>query len=645
MHVDDPKNNYKLLILSETKTKTKTSFEFTTINCEAPPSVKGLTLARRPLPLFEGITPGSIFILASFHGLVCLGISSIDGYLYSNLILWNPLTNEYKRLSKFNSHKECNDIWSIYSYFGLYYNCCEDDYKLLFVNFVDKDYYIYSLKSDSWRKVDVFQHISIRYPGSWSRGTYLNENLYFLQEDMSGRLYSIIKFDTKTERFSEIETHHVDDNPDAYDYYATIVVKGDCIHVCVKYDTDISYDSGFGSMTCIKLWKLDEYGKLIEVVDYQLRMPVYDIHLGSLIPLYLMKNENWVMCSYENHQICKVDLKKKINIKDKGEGKEKGSIVDDFEYVKVSVGDDMNIVDEEREVVGELKKASYGGTVSQELVMVPKFSEEIDKRQGPSSIQKKSSLLMREDESHDPEYSGSVQSLDLIDHHSNFEAVIKVQQKMPDDVIPDTLSFGVSFEINRKKLQNIEHLVQKLIRLNSTHDEAHIDYIASLCENIKPDDRKLIFDNVNKVLAKKLALVVPSLETFSSKYLKLANKTLNGQKLLRDLCMEIEELLQVKKKKEDTDYDSELPVIALEVERLIFKDLVNEVVLGEASHGSLCVWLPMTPVLVPSPLNNDCVATAGTLLSSPILGGVDVLGILMVAVKSNDSLVPSRMAR
>nr|GEY96009.1 hypothetical protein [Tanacetum cinerariifolium] len=93
-------------------------------------------------------------------------------------------------------------------------------------------------------------------------------------------------------------------------------------------------------------WKL-ESRKMIEVVDYQLRTPVYDIPLGSLIPFHLMKNENWVMCSYENHQIYKVDLKKKIYIKDKDEGKEKGSIYDDFEYVKVSVGDDMNIVDEE----------------------------------------------------------------------------------------------------------------------------------------------------------------------------------------------------------------------------------------------------------------------------------------------------------
>ncbi|GJZ59888.1 reverse transcriptase domain-containing protein [Tanacetum coccineum] len=38
-----------------------------------------------------------------------------------------------------------------------------------------------------------------------------------------------------------------------------------------------------------------------------------------------------------------------------------------------------------------------------------------------------------------------------------------------------------------------------------------------------------------------------------------------------------------------TDYDGELHVIALEVERLIFKDLVNEVVLGEPYHGVL-LW-------------------------------------------------------
>ncbi|GJR19373.1 putative F-box protein [Tanacetum coccineum] len=228
-HRDDHENNLKLLVLS----KTKTSIEFTTIDCEAPPSDKDSTPTRRPLPPFEGITPHIIYILASFHGLVCLGIQETYVYVYSHLILWNPLTNEYKRLSKSTALMN-GYIWYYRSIFGLYYSCCEDDYKFLFVDYFDHNVYIYSLKSDSWRKVDVFQHTL--HPGSPSRGTYLNENLYFLKANSSGRLDSIIRFDTKTERFSKIETPNVDANPNAYstNYYDTIMVKSDCIHVVSK---------------------------------------------------------------------------------------------------------------------------------------------------------------------------------------------------------------------------------------------------------------------------------------------------------------------------------------------------------------------------------------------------------------------------
>ncbi|GKE08311.1 hypothetical protein Tco_1411862, partial [Tanacetum coccineum] len=99
--------------------------------------------------------------------------------------------------------------------------------------------------------------------------------------------------------------------------------------------------------TCIKSWKLDESGNMKEVVTYQLRTPVYDIPISSLIPFHLMKNGNWLMRARHNHHIYKVDLKKKMHNKDKGEGKENGSIYDDFDYVKVRVGDNTNIVDEE----------------------------------------------------------------------------------------------------------------------------------------------------------------------------------------------------------------------------------------------------------------------------------------------------------
>nr|GEZ08116.1 hypothetical protein [Tanacetum cinerariifolium] len=338
MHVNDHQNNIKLLVFLKTE-----PFEFTTIDCEAPSSDKVLTPTHRPLPPFEDTTPNNIHILTSFHGLVCLGIIKDKcDVRYSYIILWNPLTNEYKRLSKcIYPDEECNNIWDICSDFGLYYNCCEDDYKLLYVNLFGDNVCLYSLKSESWRKLDVFQHTSRLYVGRWSKGIYLNENLYFLQDHSNRNLNLIIRFDTKTKWFSKIQTPNVDDIPYSHcNYFATIVVKSDCIHVFVKYDSNKRCGCGFQRTTSIKLWKLDEYGNMEEVLTYQLRPFVYDNPIRSLIPLHLMKNGKWLMrnrFSYHQDKIYKVDLKNKQLIKDNG--KEKGIIYDDFEYLEVRVDD------------------------------------------------------------------------------------------------------------------------------------------------------------------------------------------------------------------------------------------------------------------------------------------------------------------
>ncbi|KAK6123128.1 hypothetical protein DH2020_043124 [Rehmannia glutinosa] len=64
-----------------------------------------------------------------------------------------------------------------------------------------------------------------------------------------------------------------------------------------------------------------------------------------------------------------------------------------------------------------------------------------------------------------------------------------IQEISVDSFVPNSTEYGSTSDMNRKKLQNIENLVQKLRRLNSSHDEAHTDYIASLCENTNPDHR------------------------------------------------------------------------------------------------------------------------------------------------------------
>ncbi|KAL0384849.1 UNVERIFIED_CONTAM: protein LONGIFOLIA 1 [Sesamum radiatum] len=244
------------------------------------------------------------------------------------------------------------------------------------------------------------------------------------------------------------------------------------------------------------------------------------------------------------------------------------------------------------------------------------------------------------------------------------------QESSVDGFDPNSTKSGATFEINRKKLQNIENLVQKLRRLNSNHDEARTDYIASLCENTDPDHRyvseillasglllrdlssslsdfqfhpsghpinpelflvleqtkgstllkeecglkktaqltttekfhrKLIFDTVNEILARKLVEGGPHSEAWSRPR-KLARMALNAQKLLKELCSEIEELRAKNPKcssdEEDDgwknilckdvmhrseswiDFDADISGAVLDIERLIFKDLVDEVVIG-----------------------------------------------------------------
>ncbi|KAL2479240.1 hypothetical protein Fot_48254 [Forsythia ovata] len=313
-------------------------------------------------------------------------------------------------------------------------------------------------------------------------------------------------------------------------------------------------------------------------------------------------------------------------------------------------------------------------------------------------VEKKSPLTVREEESVEfarvpPEYPSPVSVLDNAVYTDDSTSPVKLigktlkgdgsmnsnrnlntgQGTSVDDIVPNSIESGTTSEINRKKLQNIDNLVQKLRRLNSSHDEARIDYIASLCENTKPDHRyiseillasglllrdlgsslatfqfhpsghpinpelflvleqtkastllkddcstgkttqlmtkekihrKLVFDVANEILAGKLALAW----NFSEPWLKphkLARKDLNAQKLLRELCSEIDELQDKNSRcifKDDDDdglknilchdvihrseswinFDGDISGIVLDIERLIFKDLVDEIV-GKAA--------------------------------------------------------------
>ncbi|XP_017701895.2 protein LONGIFOLIA 1-like isoform X2 [Phoenix dactylifera] len=126
----------------------------------------------------------------------------------------------------------------------------------------------------------------------------------------------------------------------------------------------------------------------------------------------------------------------------------------------------------------------------------------------------------------------------------------------------------------------------------------------------KPDSeklhRKLVFDVVNEILLQKMELVNPR---HRHNHLLGARK-LCSQNLLKELCSEVDQLQAERLKASSfdddsdgnlisckdllrqsegwTDFGSELAGLVLEIERSIFKDLIDEVVTGEAANAAVC---------------------------------------------------------
>ncbi|KAF5818162.1 putative protein LONGIFOLIA 1/2 [Helianthus annuus] len=297
----------------------------------------------------------------------------------------------------------------------------------------------------------------------------------------------------------------------------------------------------------------------------------------------------------------------------------------------------------------------------------PQLGSRTRRQRSPNSTPEKSTMHVKVGERVAPEQPSPVSVLDDSVYVDNPPSPVKRTTITKKDDTPNSANTivkdrheavngiqsntTISFQITREKLKRVEDLVQKLKNLNSSHNESPADYIASFCENTNPNNtyisqillssglllrdlksfefhpsshpinpelfsvlehtkfsnlqngkrhRKLIFDAVNEILVGKLSS--------TSRMMMMMQ---DSRKLLRELCLEIEQQLVVHKKQdgcgpgnEDDDlknilvedlskmsenwtgFCGEIQVIGVEVEQLIFRDLVDEVVMSCARRSS-----------------------------------------------------------
>lgn len=157
-----------------------------------------------------------------------------------------------------------------------------------------------------------------------------------------------------------------------------------------------------------------------------------------------------------------------------------------------------------------------------------------------------------------------------------------------------------SYPINPKLFIELEQIKANMMCFNIEHNA---EKIAGLNSPQKMQ-RKLIFDFVNDILAQKLM----ESSTLWCQPKRPLGRKLGGQLLLNELCIEIDKLQQrnrnINLANEDENLTSllweefmqcpatyansysELPNVVLDIERLIFKDLITEVVRSELADHS-----------------------------------------------------------
>jgi len=161
----------------------------------------------------------------------------------------------------------------------------------------------------------------------------------------------------------------------------------------------------------------------------------------------------------------------------------------------------------------------------------------------------------------------------------------------------------LSSEIHQQKLGCIENLVDKLRQLSSTDDDH--DHVSQLLMSagLASKDQDLMFDVVKDILVRKLE----SISHEPQRGLFLQSRKVSRQNLFAELCAEIKQLVAKRPRGASLEEDEELafredllresddgwgdfgldvPGLVLEIERSIFKELIDEIVSSEASSSS-----------------------------------------------------------
>uniref|UniRef100_A0A803N7S8 F-box domain-containing protein n=2 Tax=Chenopodium quinoa TaxID=63459 RepID=A0A803N7S8_CHEQI len=236
-----------------------------------------------------------------FHG-SCNGVVCISDPEKIDVVLYNPNTKTHRFLPKTE-----NPYPDKFSIFGFGYDSGSDDYKVLRMmqcvgpnDEILNDARVYSLRKNSWRKIDHMPYHVIYDDG----GVLLDGVLHYVASKVafSRKTKSIAKFDIRTETYSVMDGPDYDRSLQSWTMYLGNV--NGCLSLSVNYDFHGRAD----------LWVMKEYGKK----ESWMKAVCIGNHQGSLIDLRAIgcsDDGEKILVEMDNYELCWFDMRRQKSIR------------------------------------------------------------------------------------------------------------------------------------------------------------------------------------------------------------------------------------------------------------------------------------------------------------------------------------------
>ncbi|KAG8385827.1 hypothetical protein BUALT_Bualt03G0085700 [Buddleja alternifolia] len=240
---------------------------------------------------FERLDIGDIQFEPQVIASSCDGLVLIE-FEFDNLVLWNPATRKSNQLPY--PPLDCritNGSKNVREQSALGYDSKHDDYKIVRVvqastmvddGFLYSETEIYSLRSNTWKKVECFPYMLSNCKSAYRWGVYLNDALHTVVND-SQRSEVIMAFNIAEEE------HHEVPKPGVNCVLDSVEVMGGCLTAIVPGKTNSS-----------EIWVMKEYGvkeSWAKLLSFE-PLPCYSRLKLNLCPLAYSKRGDEILLNY-----------------------------------------------------------------------------------------------------------------------------------------------------------------------------------------------------------------------------------------------------------------------------------------------------------------------------------------------------------